>query len=87
MNEATLARCRGCDGRHDPVRGEYRHRFCGQCELAADVAAEFGREYFAGGYRVPAQALRERMAALRRNSYVGKPGKWARLAPMAEPIR
>lgn len=87
MTESRMVRCRGCDSRHDAARGEYGHRFCEQCELAADIAAEYGREYFAGGFRVPAKSLRDRMAALRRNSYVGKPGKWARLYPVGVPFR
>ena len=57
--------CIGCDARHDGWREMYVHRFCEQCEAAADAAALRGEQYFSGKHRVPAKAVRERMARIR----------------------
>jgi hypothetical protein len=68
-----------CGSRHEPQREGFAHRFCAQCELAADIAAEYGREYFAGGFRVPAESQRKRMAAMRERA--------ARDVPMPEAMQ
>ena len=65
--------CIGCNARHDAWRDWYSHRFCEQCELAADVAEQHGQKHFSGKHRVPAKAVRERMARVRGYVFVSFP--------------